>query len=242
MSLLPHGHQSGMFIKAPIATVADCLVKWGNEEKVNRGTKAEQVKIPLEQAWQHVADREPSPYNPDRAFLIFVGRSWTGFFNNHSHEWVASAEMHVLCQRLKAQTCFFSFEDNPRRGEHCGSAQFNHCHYENGEFPVSERQVSLSNEGGWKFQQSGDPLPFENMATYAQRKKRDRLTPELLRTYGEALGIPFWDADAYGQDVVLLRWGKQKPSDSTSALRKVMQVFGRPSAIMDRHGARKPPI
>ena len=239
MSLLPHGRQSGMFIRAPVTRVSRCLLYWGNEETGNRFTTGESKRLTLQQAWEYLAERK---FNPDRAVLVPLG-DWTAFVDNHPYEFLAAAELHVLCDRLRVDTCFFRFDDAPGT-EHRGSAQFNYSRYvEGGEFPVKERQVMLLNEGGWKFQPSGDPLPFERLDLYALPKKRDRLTPDVLRAYGEALGIPFWDPAAYGQDVVLLRWGEKPatPAGAAAALKKVMSIFGRPSLIMDRHGRRPPP-
>lgn len=237
MSLFPHGHRSGMFIQAPVDIVADCLVAWGNEEIVGRSTTAERKQLSLEEAWEWVGERKVPP---DRGFLIPIA-GWTAFFDNNKYEWLAAAKLYVLCKRLRVDTCFFSYDDQPET-EHCGSAQFNFCRYvAGGEFPVKERQVLLLKESGWKFQESGDALPFEKVDGYAARKKRDRLNADVLRAYGEALDIPFWDADAYGQDVRLLKWGKHTAADTDSTLRKIMKIFGRPSLIMDRDGIRRPP-
>lgn len=185
MSLLPYGHQGGMFIEARIDAVTECLVRWGNEEKVNIGTHAERAKMPLEEAWQHVAQRA---FTPDRAVLIPVG-GWTAFFDNHANEWLAAAELYILCERLRATTCFFLYEDRPERGEHRGSAQFNCCRYAGGEFPVRERQVTLLKENGWRFQETGDALPFERLDQYALPKKRDRLNPAVLRASARRLAF-----------------------------------------------------
>ena len=238
MSLFPQGHQSGMFIQAPTDVVADCLVAWGNEEMVDRSNlTAASTKLRLEQAWEYVNERKA---RPDRAVLIPIS-GWTAYFDNQKYEWLAGSELFVLCERLRVNTCFFSYDDDPDT-EHRGSAQFNHYRYRgSGDFPVIKRQVMLLNESGWKFQQWGDPLPFENVDGYAHRKKRDRLNPDVLRAYGEALGIPFWDPDAYGQNVVMLKWGHQPAGDTDSALKKIMKIFGRPKFVMGRDGIRRPP-
>lgn len=238
MSLLPHGHRSGMFIQAPVDVVMGCLVTWGNEDKVNRYTTGERKQLSLERAWEYVEERKA---DPDRGLLIPVG-AWTAFFDNQNCEWLAAAELYVLCERLRVDTCFFSHNDQAN-SQHCGSGQFNHCRYVGGHFPVKERQVMLLKESGWRFQQTGDPLPFEDMVAYQRPKKRDRMNPDILRAYGAALSIPFWDPGAYGPNVAVLRWGT-KPTgsaDPDSPLKKVMGIFGRPSLIMDRHGLRQPP-
>lgn len=237
MSLLPHGHHAGMFIRAPQDAVAGCLVTWGNEDRVNRFTTGERQRLPLAQAWNLIAERN---FTPDRAIVVPFAESWAAFFDNHRDEHLAAAELYILCERLKTEGYFFLYDDREGSAQR-GSAQFCAYRFAGG---VQQRQVMLYKESSWVFQQTGDPLPFEKVDWYALPKKRDRLTIDLLRMYGEALGIPFWNPDAYGQDVSLLRWGK-KPTAQTaapdSALRKVIGIFGRPSFIMDRHGLRRPP-
>lgn len=225
-----------MFIKAPLRTVADCLVRWGNEEVVGRHTTAEPRRVTLERAWEHVNERQ---FSPNRAFLIPIGE-WTAFFDNHSYEFLAQAELFVLCLKLRVATSFFSY-DHDESSEQSGSSHFCYDRYEEGEFPVKEREVMVLKESGWQFVASGDPLPFEDTEAYSRRRKRDRLNADILRAYGEALGIPFWDAHAYGRDVVLLRWGETAPEDSDSTLRKIIKIFGKPKWTMDCDGLQRPP-
>ena len=65
MSLLPHNHHGGLFVKAPVPAVVDCLLKWGNEEPPSRGTTVHRRRLPLEAAWALVD--EERDFNPDRA-------------------------------------------------------------------------------------------------------------------------------------------------------------------------------
>lgn len=53
------------------------------------------------------------------------------------------------------------------------------------------RSIAAANDGGkWVFQQFGAPYAFENVDAYGSRRKRDRLTPEMLSTYLDAIGVP----------------------------------------------------
>src|SRR5687767_4725704 len=101
MSLFPDGRQVGLFVKAPLVDVADCLVQWGNEPKVGRATVAEyRPTAGLKTGWEFVSQRAFIPY---RAFLVDAGE-WTAFFDNHSREFLAQAELYGLCDRLAADT------------------------------------------------------------------------------------------------------------------------------------------
>jgi hypothetical protein len=54
------------------------------------------------------------------------------------------------------------------------------------------RTISLVNDDGWSFDQSGTPLPFEELGKYSAKKVRDRFTFSMLETYLVHLGLkPF---------------------------------------------------
>jgi hypothetical protein len=56
---------------------------------------------------------------------------------------------------------------------------------------AKERNVYAADDGGrWKFGQFGDPLPFEDGSAYSRRRVKDRFTPDMLRSYLAALGVP----------------------------------------------------
>ena len=161
--------------------------------------------------------------------------------NNHQYQWLAAAELYVLCWKLRVPTCFFY---------HCAdesSEQFNSAHFCYNSYndlvdsPVRERVVMTLKESRWQFIQKGDALPFEDTEAYSRRTTTERLTPDMLRAYGRALDIPFWDESAYGRKVILLRWGNGPPRATESALKRVMKIFGRPTWMMDRKGIRRPP-
>jgi hypothetical protein len=221
-----------MFIRAPRDAVADCLVRWGNEERVKRGTKLIRTQMPLAEAFNHLMHLKPIP---NRAFVISMVGGWTAFFNNQQYQFLAQAELYILCRRLEVDTCFFSYNDDPQSPQH-GSAHFCHAQFRGGEFPVNERQVMVYKESDWVFSASGEPLPYEDLEAYVRRRKSERLDAALLRRYGEALKLPFWDVSAYCQDVALLSWGDTKPADKLSALKRVIKIFGQPSLI--RQGRR----
>ncbi|MFI4898466.1 MAG: hypothetical protein ACIARR_11645 [Phycisphaerales bacterium JB059] len=235
MTLFPNGHQSGMLIHAPLDAVERCMLDWGDEEIVARGTRSDAHSTALDKAWGLLGERR---FSPDRALLVPIGSDWTAFFDNHEREWLAAAEHFVLCQRLGVETYFFSYmsHDAP---EQTGSAHFSANRFNEGR--VEERSVLLIHDGSWEFHESGAPLAFENLDAYTARRKRDRLTPDILRAYGEAIGVPYWDPSVYGTDIRLLRWGGVPPPGHETALKKLMGVLGRPSRIMDRRGVRRPP-
>jgi len=137
----------------------------------------------IKTGWEFVSRRAFMPY---RAFLISAGE-WTAFFDNHSREFLAQAELYVLCDRLAADTCFFGCDNE--------SAHFCFDHKDGAE--VKERQVMVYFEDHWVFSEQGEPLPFEDLTAYKRPRKKERLTPEILQA-GESA--------EFGRDICLLRW------------------------------------
>ena len=201
MSLLPNGHLSGMFIHANVLAVEKCLIDWGSEEMVDlHDLRSVRARVSLADAWQHVDTREP---NPTRAFLIDLNGEWTGYFDNESREFLDGSTLNQLCERLRTTTCFFSYDDQQDSWQR-GTAHFAVERWEQNR--CVSRSVLLYKQSGWIFDPYGDPLPFEDLEAYKRKRKTERLTPELLRKYGEALGVRFWDESCYGTDVALLTW------------------------------------
>jgi hypothetical protein len=212
MSLFPYGHISGMFIQAAPEEIANCLTKWGNEKLVGRSTSADRRRMTLDRAWEYLSERT---WHPDRGFLIDAGRLWTAFFDNHRDEYLAQAEFYVLSKRLLTTTCFFSFND-AIDSTNRGSAQFCLNRFVGGQ--VQERQVILYKENPWVFHQSGISMQFEDIKSYSNNNTENRLSPEILKDYGRALNISFWDPDFYGQNVIMLNWNTKATLSGDEAI------------------------
>ena len=167
-----------------------------------------------------------------------VNSGWTAFFDNHSRQFTPAAEQYILALRLKTDTYWFSYDDDPA-SIHRRSAHFS---VERQGDRNQVRSVMLIKESGWSFKEYGPPLPFERAELYAQRRKHDRLNADVLVEYAQALGLPLGDASAYGQDIVFLKWGNMPAPDTQSSLRKPLGIFGRPkfiAGLLDRGGTEE---
>ena len=52
------------------------------------------------------------------------------------------------------------------------------------------RSIAAANDGGhWKFEESGERFPFEQVERYAESRKRDRFTREMLCEYLREFGV-----------------------------------------------------
>lgn len=60
-----------------------------------------------------------------------------------------------------------------------------------------KRHIMLSDQDRWEFDQSGTPLPFEEIEKYNEKLVRNRFTPEMLQRYLLEFGIDFFNEDFY---------------------------------------------
>lgn len=60
------------------------------------------------------------------------------------------------------------------------------------------RSLAVQKEGSWHWDNAGEPLSFEETASYDAKRVSERFTPEMLVRYAKALGI-----DAYNEDFYL---------------------------------------
>lgn len=231
MSLLPYSHRAGMFVRAPLDALVDCLVTRGNEERVRRHAVAKRRQLNLQAAFDLLTRRT---FSPDCAILVPLGTCWTAFFNNHRDEFCASSELFIACERLKTDGYFFYHEDRETSSQF-GSSQFCAFQFVN---EIRRRQVTLYKESNWRFAVAGDPLPFEDLSAYELPRKRDRLNDSMLIRYADALGIPIQDVDSYGRDIAELKWGSPPPIGVESALKVITRIFGRPDLVFHRDRSR----
>ena len=60
------------------------------------------------------------------------------------------------------------------------------------------RSIASANDGGrWRFEQSGEPFPFERTNRYDAPRKRDRFSPDLLAEYLQHFGLRPFEDDFY---------------------------------------------
>jgi hypothetical protein len=203
-SLFPFGLKGGTFVHSPLPEVERCLLHWASGNPANRDIRGRRVRSSLCEALPFL---EPRFFNPDRGLIIGHASGWTAFFDNHSRQFAPAAELHILALHLRTRTCFFGSETEE---EQAGSAMLEYNEFD-GAAGVNTRLLWLAEEGKWRFKQVGNALPFERMEVYQAARIRDRLTPDLLREYGDKLGIRFWESEGYWDETVLLTWKGDVP-------------------------------
>ncbi|MDX2198249.1 MAG: hypothetical protein SF069_04660 [Phycisphaerae bacterium] len=205
--------------------VAD-LLAWGQD--IGRGTSLAGVRGGLPAALRWLETRN---FQPDRAILVSLGDNWTAFFDNHSSEYEPQAEMFVLCERLRTATAHFYYNHDVN-SQFFRSACYTYNWFDDVSNCVVERSVSaVVDENKWEFCERGSPLPFENVSAYSKRQKSDRLTSALMREYALALGIPFCEPRAYGDEVALLKWNSASKVPDVEIIRLAEACFGRAALV-----------
>ncbi|PPI54333.1 hypothetical protein [Rathayibacter toxicus] len=124
---------------------------------------------------------------------------WTAFFDNGAWGGYPLSAVSVLGQRLGVQTLYLSSKPAPP-SESIGSRTL--VVYEpdptlGAEITRRVRAIELIKDGRWSLDLSGDPLPFEDLEAYKNRRVAERFTPDMLNNYCAALGLRPFDDDFY---------------------------------------------
>ena len=84
-------------------------------------------------------------------------------------------------------------------------------HFEYVSIDNKERVVLALKEDRWTFFQQGEPLPFETMDYYNNRRIKDRMNFAIIKEYLLKMGIDFYKIDSLVNDCttyIRTDWGK----------------------------------
>lgn len=141
--------------------------------------------------------------SPIRTKYLFIptDSAWTAFFDNGWQGSDTSAPMSVLSGKLNCRglsvtaipNTMPSKVDKNTKGRY--GATIMELYGPNGEFV---RTIAAINDGGkWVFEESGEPLDFENVEAYKAKKKVERFTTDMLDNYLKKLGIRAFNESFY---------------------------------------------
>lgn len=209
------------FFSAPASRVCETILDWASE---TNGLKYTQY-TPLPERWDQFLGVYITP--DTTGILVPTQGEWCAFINNDRIGGMPSSELLVVPERLRIRSASFVLDDLQRRKKEQNpyAAMFKYCDAtrgNRGEGAV-ERSVDViwnggGGSGGWEFREGGAPLPFEEVDAYKNRKKADRLTPEMLLRYARALGIYLDQGDSFFRlnDAIGLKWQWTKRSTEES--------------------------
>ncbi|AZZ56488.1 hypothetical protein [Rathayibacter iranicus] len=203
------------FVRAPAAAVALTYYEWDHDEN-SRDTITE-VTGGISEAAPLM---EPLEFGSPHKFLV-VGTAnpeWSAFVENGAQGTDPSGSTKVLGQRLNTDslyiTCIPSCPPGDERAR-LGARQFV-VHRPDPDpsagLAKTIRVIELTQDSRWTFHTSGDPLPFEDVAAYTNRRIADRFTAEMLADYCAAYGLRPFDDDFFpGPSYIIEREQKLSP-------------------------------
>lgn len=193
-------------LEADEETVVDAFVKWraslgqSPERKPIQGgfTAGLQALLPL-------TDRDR------RRWTFFRVGSWTAFFDNGARGTDAGPVTSFLARRLRCRG--LRAASSPDGPDTYAATILELYGAHETEFLNYERTISVVNDGGrWRFDQSGNPLPFEDVEAYGKRRIKDRFTHSMLAQYLAAVvGVPPFDPSVYEEPVLVARGDAAPP-------------------------------
>ncbi|MFI9811387.1 hypothetical protein [Saccharothrix variisporea] len=194
---------SAGFIEGTIDEVGETLAAWRRElgaapqVREVRGSLADQLRAlnPL------LSGARP------RELLVPAGK-WVAYFDCFARDTDAASVCSVLADRLGVRALKVHRAADVIRcaGMESGVGVQFHLWGPGGEKPLGYiRTLEAVHDGNrWVFDQSGDPLAFEETEHYSKRRVKDRFTVEMLDRYCAALGIRLADPAFYGRTGLLV--------------------------------------
>ena len=127
-----------------------------------------------------------SPLSMEKRRCVFVPTtsSWTGFFQSGIDGSDPFPAMSLLSQRLETRAMRVC--NRPARAKYPATIwEVYACEALGGVPPLGyRRSVSVANDGDrWRFEQFGEPFPFEETQRYLLSRKRERFDHEMLARY-----------------------------------------------------------
>lgn len=179
------------FFRAPASKVLQTLIYWGSE--VSRTITP---YFPLATPWNEFLGEY---LTPNTTIILAPTRSeWCAYVDNDRIAGMPFSELLVIAERLATQSASFMISDWEycRKRDMPYTIAFNYCDGSRGE--GIQRYVCVERDcGRWQFSETGSPLAFEEIDAYKNRKKADRLTPDMLIRYARALAIHLDEGNSF---------------------------------------------
>jgi hypothetical protein len=177
-------------INASIEQVLSQYLNWNHSLGLEHDRT--EIRTTLEDAFESLL---PLANSKMRKLFVPTRSNWIAFFQNGIQGSDPSPPMAVLAERMKVLSMRVCCTPD--------NAKYPATIWEiyapeslGGSSPLnSRRSIAAMDDGGrWIFEESGERFPFEQVERYAERRKRDRFTREMLREYLSNFGLnPFSD-------------------------------------------------
>lgn len=186
--------QATTLVRAPIDDVAQALEGEGDratDTTAPRFTSDWVSRNSIDEFFEHV---EKQNFDGSLTFALPTTGAWTIVWNN-SRFCTPEHLGHRLTKFQQLETIGFYATD--QKSTQSAGTHFTH----NKPGPDGEnivRDVYCCSQGSrWHFEQRGEPLPEEDVASYSARRKRDRMNEAALMALLERLGVHPWREETY---------------------------------------------
>ena len=186
----------GLF-KTPFETARANLREWLEQTKGRQGYAVSEQPVSgnLEEVLQSLLPLALADI--ERRLLIATDGPWTAYLDNLESGTDRSA-VAALSRRIHCDAVHFAAESQsvvltvygPERNSTGGN--------------IIRDIRAFRDMGGWEFQESGTPLPFEDTSAYRSARAKERFTIEMLERYLREMGIRAFDEDFYRPSVACL--------------------------------------
>jgi hypothetical protein len=183
--------KSILFLEVSPVHFADWLEQWLRSHSEGGRVRRRHLTGALSDALQHLAPLTAGAIR--RRLIVPTRSSWAAYFDNSilgtDPSPLAHFSSELSCRAVRMccdadATIFELYGADEREGPY-------------GVPTTWVRHVYAMNDGYWTFDAAGEQQPFERPERYAERRIRDRFTPDMLRSYLGALGIRAFDEDFY---------------------------------------------
>ncbi len=151
---------------------------------------------------------EPLVSNHTRTIVATTRNTeWSAILDNFAPGGDPVSAIAVLSKALQTDGLLVGYSPDEREEPgislgRLGARVFTYTAFDpDNERPIAPptRSIYLARQSGskWLFEAKGEPLSFENLDAYKQRRVKDRFTPEMLEQYCHELGIDPFDEDFY---------------------------------------------
>lgn len=185
------------FLKVPFDTARTTLREWLEQTKGRQGyaVSEQAVSASLQEALHSlfpltVADIE-------RRLLIATDGGWTAYLDNLERGTDRSA-VAALSRRMRCDAVHFVADK-----EAVVLTVYGQQVNATGGNTIRDLRA-FRDMGGWEFQQSGTPLPFEDTGAYRAPHAKERFTIEMLERYLREMGIRAFAEEFYRPSVACI--------------------------------------
>jgi hypothetical protein len=179
-------------VRAPTDVVAQAVL--AEVTRFTAGEKLSSAWVPFSSLDRLLGSVDVFTNVPTLYFVVPTRSEWTVLWNNSFLCDGYDSLCHCLTANHGLSTIHWSSSDQDTVFQAGSSFTFR----KQTESGVTERSVHCSkNDERWEFHAFGEPLPEEDLASYAARRTRDRLNEKGMLGLLERLGGRPWDDEFY---------------------------------------------